>query len=568
MNAGMPNQGTILIVDDTPTNLEVLFDFLSNAGFKILVAEDGQSAIQKANYASPDLILLDIIMPGMDGFETCRRLKSYSSTQGIPVMFMTALTETVDKVKGFNLGAVDYITKPFQCEEVLVRVQTHLRLQNMAIQLREQNVRLEAEIQERQRVETELRRQNQRSQLFAEVALKIRQSLQIEEVLQTSVDEVQRLFDADRVLVLRLLSNGWVKIVTEAVVPPWSSVLDRNITDDCFGPEYVQKYLKGRIYIIEDIDQARVEPCLVNFMHQFEIKSKLVVPILLKEQLWGLLIAHQCGQPRSWSNFEIDLLQQVADQLSIALIQAQLLEDEKRQREELARSNTELQQFAYIASHDLQEPLRMITSYLQLIERRYKHQIDQDVDDFINYAVEGAIRMKTLINDLLTYSRVGTRTAPFEPTDCNEVVKAAIANLEVAIAESNATVLFENLPTVIGDATQLIQVFQNLISNAIKFQGETSPHIEINASRQEDKWLFWVQDNGIGIDPKYVERIFVIFQRLHQRTTYPGNGIGLAVCKKIVERHGGQIWVEPGANQGTTFYFTIADNNGTPPSGV
>jgi PAS domain S-box-containing protein len=946
---------TILVVDDAPSNLSVLFDFLANAGFKVLIAESGKSAVQKAEYALPDLILLDVLMPEMDGFETCQRLKAKEVTQGIPIIFMTALTETVDKVRGLSLGAVDYVTKPLQYDEVLARVKTHLNIRHLTQQLQEQNARLAQEIEERQRVEVErqklleqeqqsrrayqiaqqeaeaarqrtfnilesitdgffaidqawnfvylnrqsepllqrqpeellgknlweefpeshntifereyrraiaeqtsvafeawyeplntwfevhaypskeglsvyfqnindrkqaqaalqqsearfrrlfdsnvigiiladldgaiteandaflemsgysraelyagqirwdtmtpaqyqaqdecaiaellskgvsnayakeyirkdgslmpiilggallgepeqsvicfildiserkraddalrrseekfqyiaqttndaiwdwdlatdqiwwndgiqtlfgyaadevgatvtwwyelihpqdkarimneirtvihggentwsaeyryrrsdstyayvvnrgyvirdpdgkptrmlggmtdmterkqfqeeLQRQSLRSQLFAEVALKIRQSLQLEEILQTSVAEVQRIFAADRVLILRLMDNGWAKIVTEAVNPPWTSVLDQNITDDCFGPQYLQKYIRGRIYIIEDVETAVVEPCLLEFLREFNVKSKLVVPILLKDDLWGLLIAHQCTGSRQWSTFEIDLLQQLANQISIALAQSQLLEIEKQQREELARSNAELQQFAYIASHDLQEPLRMVTSYLQLLSRRYRNQLDASADDFIAYAVDGATRMQALINDLLAYSRVGTRGTSFQLVDSHEVVRQAIKNLKVAIEESQATIAYEALPSVVADGTQLVQLFQNLIGNAIKFRQENSPHIEIKAEPQTDEWLFSVQDNGIGIEPEYAERIFVIFQRLHNRAEYPGTGIGLAICKKIVEQHGGRIWISSELGQGTTFWFTIPNRRST-----
>jgi PAS domain S-box-containing protein len=946
---------TILVVDDAPSNLSVLFDFLANAGFKVLIAESGKSAIQKAEYALPDLILLDVLMPEMDGFETCQRLKAKEITQSIPIIFMTALTDTVDKVRGLSLGAVDYVTKPLQYDEVLARVKTHLNIRRLTQQLQDQNARLAQEIEERQRVEVErqklleqeqqaryayqmaqqeaeaarqrtfnilesitdgffavdrawnfvylnrqsepllqrqpkdllgknlweefpeanhtifereyrraiaeqisvafeafyepldtwfevhaypskeglsvyfqditdrkrsqavlqqsearfrrlfdsnvigiiladlngaiteandaflemvgysraelyagqvrwdamtppehqaedaraiaellsagvssaytkeyickdgslvpiilggallgepaqsvicfildiserkraddalrrseekfqyiaqttndaiwdwdlatdqvwwsegiqtlfgysadevgatmswwyelihpedrarimteirtvinnsenswsaeyryrrsnatyayvvnrgyvirdadgkptrmmggmtdmterkqfqeaLQRQSLRSQLFAEVALKIRQSLQLEEILQTSVAEVQRIFEADRVLILRLLDNGWAKIVTEAVNPPWASVIDHNITDDCFGPQYLQKYIRGRIYIIEDVDTVVIEPCLVEFLKEFNVKSKLVVPILLKDNLWGLLIAHQCTGARQWSTFEIELLQQLADQISIALAQSQLLEIEKQQREELARSNAELQQFAYIASHDLQEPLRMVTSYLQLLSRRYRNQLDASADDFIAYAVDGATRMQALINDLLTYSRVGTRGTSFQPIDCNQVVKQAVNNLKVAIEESQATIAYEALPNIIADGTQLVQLFQNLIGNAVKFRQEKPPHIEIKAEPQTDEWLFSVQDNGIGIEPEYAERIFVIFQRLHNRAEYPGTGIGLAICKKIVEQHGGRIWIGSEPGQGTTFWFTIPNRRST-----
>ncbi|MEP0916466.1 response regulator [Leptolyngbya sp. DQ-M1] len=666
----MSEPGVILVVDDTLTNLEVLFESLNNANLRILVAEDGESAISIANYARPDLILLDILMPEMDGFETCRQLKANHTTAEIPVIFMSALTETIDKVKGFSLGAVDYITKPFQQEEVLARVQTHLRLQQLARQLRErmaqeQAARAEAEAQrnrannilesitdsffaldqnwhftyvnsqaeltlqrkredligkniwdefpeavgaefyqqyhrvrteqvavkfeafyaplnawmavhaypakdgisvyfqdisDRHRKQQELDRLYQRSQLFADVTLKVRQSLNVDEVMQTAVAEVQELLQTDRVLIYRLWADGTGSGVAEAVLPGWTPVLGRKFPEEVFPLTHRERYRQGRIAKISDVknQQEKVAGCLIEFVQQFQVRAKLVVPILIKSELWGLLIAHHCRSPRNWTEFETELLQQLADQVGIALNQAQLLEQETRNSQELARSNADLQQFAYIASHDLQEPLRMITSYLQLLERRYKDQLDESANDFISYAVDGAARMKTLINDLLAYSRVQTRGKPFELVDCNESVEQAIANLKLAIEDNQATLTCDPLPEVRADRTQMIQLFQNLISNALKFHCAEAPMIRISAEPRSEEWLFRVQDNGIGIEAQYAERIFVIFQRLHNRTEYPGTGIGLAVCKKIIERHGGTIWVESQTGKGSTFCFTIA----------
>lgn len=205
---------------------------------------------------------------------------------------------------------------------------------------------------------------------------------------------------------------------------------------------------------------------------------------------------------------------------------------------ELARSNQELEQFAYVASHDLQEPLRIVSGYAQLLGTRYQGKLDADADDFIGYLVDGAARMQRLVDDLLTLSRVGTRGKPFAPTDCTAVVREAIENLAFAVEGSEALITPDPLPTVHADASQLVQLFQNLIGNAIKFRGEDPPHIHICAQRNENEWVFSVRDNGIGIAPEYRDRVFVIFQRLHTKDKYPGTGIGLAIARKIVERHG------------------------------
>ena len=370
--------GTILIVDDMPANLEVVTSHLERQGYRAVVALSGDEGIERAEYVQPDLILLDIMMPGIDGFEICRRLKAGDRTRAIPVIFMTALSDTTDKLAGFAAGAVDYVTKPLNGAEVLARIESHLALYALRRQLAAQNAQLQQEIAVRAEAEAALQ-----------------------------------------------------------------------------------------------------------------------------------------------------------------------------------RSNTEFEQLAYVASHDMQEPLRKIASYLQLLSQRYQGQLDADADEFIGYAVDGAKRMQALINDLLAFSRVGTKAKPFAPADCGLIVKTALADLQFSIEDAGARVDVGDLPMVMGDATQLSQLFRNLISNAIKFRRDEPPVVRVTSERSEAFWRFTVSDNGIGIAAEYFERIFVIFQRLHGRSQYAGTGIGLAICKKIVERHGGQIEVRSVEGEGSEFAFTL-----------
>jgi hypothetical protein len=232
-------------------------------------------------------------------------------------------------------------------------------------------------------------------------------------------------------------------------------------------------------------------------------------------------------------------------------------EKEKRAAE-LIIANKELEQFAYIASHDLQEPLRMISSYTRLLERRYKDKLDQDANDFIQYAVDGANRMQKLINDLLDYSRTTSQGKDFVKIDISQILGQTISNLQLLIIENNALITNDDLPELKVDESQIIQVFQNLIENAIKFKKKSEmPKIHISCKKKKDFYEFAVRDNGIGIDMQFHDRVFIIFQRLHSKEEYPGTGIGLSICKRIIERHGGKIWFESKENEGTTFYFTL-----------
>jgi PAS domain S-box-containing protein len=278
------------------------------------------------------------------------------------------------------------------------------------------------------------------------------------------------------------------------------------------------------------------------------------------------------GRRRDGSEFPIEIMLSPLENAEGILVTAAIRDITARKRaeehlvktaEELKRSNVELQQFGYVASHDLQEPLRMVASYTQLLANRYKGRLDTDADEFIAYAVDGCNRMQGLIQDLLAYSRTGTDGKALREISGEDVLKEALRNLRETIGESGAIVTYDSLPHITTDDMQLVQVFQNLVGNAIKYRSAAVPQVHVSAAKNGGhEWIFSVRDNGLGIDPQYFERIFIIFQRLHGRQEFKGTGIGLAICKKIVERMGGRIWVESQPEKGSTFYFSLSETGG------
>ena len=419
-------------------------------------------------------------------------------------------------------------------------------------------------------------RQTRYRNLLRSIALKIRQSLDIGEILQTTVTELQKTIRADRVILFQFLPDKSGKVIKESVSPNFSSMIDEVISDKYCYDIICEKYFEGYVYHWSDINYAALSLCHQEMLQKYQISANLVLPIFRNpldisgqnnsgqshNYLWGLLGVQQCEQPREWTQDEIELLQHLIEQLNIALSQAELLGSEVKQRQELARSNSELERFAYVVSHDLQAPLQTISNYVQLLERRYREKLDEKADKYINYIVGGVKRMGTQIEDLLEYSRVGREQSTFRETDCNVILQQAISNLQSEIDANHATIVVpDNLPALIVDASQLTVLFQNLMGNSIKYRRQIPPHIEIKAQRQEKIWQFSLADNGIGLEAQYRKRIFQIFQRLHTQEEYPGTGIGLAICQKIVERHGGEIWVESQPGHGSVFYFTIPDQN-------
>jgi signal transduction histidine kinase len=352
---------------------------------------------------------------------------------------------------------------------------------------------------------------------------------------------------ADRDLILRELAKGEFEITSEVVQT--AEEFRQRIRTRC--PDVVlSDYNLGQWRGTEALEILREEG--------------LDIPLILVSGALGDVTAVECIKQGVTDYVLKDSLARLSVALRGALKDKKSREERQRAQEslaqkveELARSNRDLEQFAYVASHDLQEPLRMVAAYTQLLAERYRGKLDDQADKYINYAVDGAERMQSLIHDLLAFSRVGRQETELKNTDCNEVVGAALKDLQAAISESGAVVEREPLPWLKANESQLKQVFQNLLGNALKFRGSQAPVIHISAQRQGPDWIFSVADNGIGISTENLESVFIIFNRLHTRTEYPGNGIGLAICKKIIERHGGRIEALPRADDGTILRFSL-----------
>ena len=393
--------------------------------------------------------------------------------------------------------------------------------------------------------------------LLAELGRIMTSASDIDEVYERFTDAVTSVIPADRLSIVVIDSDAWqTKARYYAGIDVPLATLD--VWRPLDGQVVETVVLSKRPQIVDERNVATVLAKSPRLQDGIEagLRTWLDVPVIL-EQTVVAVMRFMSRTPNAYDARSEALAVLIAAQVAGAVANAQSIESLLATQAELARSNAELEQFAYVASHDLQEPLRMVASYVGLLERRYRGRLDSDADDFIEFAVDGARRMQALLTGLLDLSRVGTRGRELESTESDAALRDALINLEQAIAEAGAEVNHEPLPAVLGDRIQLTQLFQNLISNAVKFNAADSPQVTVSASRSGSMWEFAVADNGIGIDPAHFDRIFQVFQRLHTRDTYEGTGIGLSVCRKIVERHGGAIWPESAKGQGTTFRFTL-----------
>ncbi|MEB3224262.1 MAG: ATP-binding protein [Synechococcus sp.] len=422
------------------------------------------------------------------------------------------------------------------------------------------------DVTEERQLELTKMRYNRHQHMLASLTLKILRSWDMEKMLTTTVQELRKTLQADRVIFWEMLNDSEGKVTAEAIYPDVASMLHCHFPTAAFDRGDFDLFRQGELQTCIDVEAAKFPLAHDAMLREYGVVAYAVLPVLVsavddpdgEPRLKGLICVQQCHFPQIWSADELHLLRQLINQICIALNQAELIQRQRHYTEELARSNQELEQFAYVASHDLQEPLQLVANYAQLLVRRQGDRLDERSQRYLYHITAGTHKMQTQIQDLLRYSRLNTRQSKLEPVAMGDCLQRAIANLKLKLKRTKAQLHYpEELPAVLGDGSQLQSLWQNLLGNAIKYRGDRHPEITINVVQRQNQWQFMVKDNGIGIDPQHQKRIFQIFQRLHTQEEYPGTGIGLAICQRIVKIHGGEIWVKSQPQAGATFYFTL-----------
>ncbi len=488
-----------LLVEDNPLDAELVVRELERGGFEVSsdVVQTEEEFNQRIAAQPYDVVLADYSLPQWRGMEALEIVRKRGLD--IPVILVTGSLGEVKAVECIKQGATDYVLK-----DKLARLPVSVRRAIGERRLRQQQKRAEEALQQSQG--------------------------QMEAIIQSAMDAIIIIDELQRIVMFNAAAE---KIFYCSAAEAIGQSVNRFIP---------QRFRAAHTTHIEHFAKTGVSQ---------RSMGKLSTLRALRDdgEEFPMEASVSCTQVGTKHLFTVILRDITERKLAEEALAHNLAE--------LARSNSELEQFAYVASHDLQEPLRMVASYTQLLAEQYRGKLDERADKYIGYAVEGALRMQTLVQDLLAFSRSGGNGLDPKSTDCNGVVEEAMQNLHSAIEESGAVVSHEKLPVIAADRSQLLQVLQNLIGNAIKFRGAGPPAISVSAERQDGEWQFAVTDNGIGIAPEHQESIFVIFRRLHTRAEYVGNGIGLAICKRIVEHHGGRIWVESRPGQGSSFHFTL-----------
>ena len=574
-------KNTILVVDDNPVNLRVLCELLNDAGYHAHPAINGDVALSESVRINPDLILLDIRMPDMDGYEVCRRLKASSITTNIPVIFISAANEIEDVVKGFEVGGVDYVSKPFEASIVLVRIKNHLSLYHSQRALAEANaalsdIRLELErkvkrrTQEIQRAHLELERSyrdkdrlyNALKQViegvvgctgdafFNALTRMLSQSLSVDYVVLSTMDT--KVPEAVRRL------SAYNRKERSAYWKPESNELTKTICDT--GKTH---FYSGNLQTASDIELGSGWVGIISYAG---------APVLgVNGQVEGVLEMYSSSHLEPIEEYRSILelfalragteLQRIDAEQKLIRSKSELELLVEERTSEIRAVNTELESFSYSVSHDLRAPLRTIEGFSQALLEDYEDKLDEQGKTFLNYLVEGTREMSDLIDGLLALSRSSQGELNIGKVNLSDIAKGVAADLKQRDPDSKAEIVIANDMEVSGDQGLLTNVMTNLMGNAWKYSAkEEAPIIHVGAETSADNTIvYYVKDNGAGFDMTHTDKLFMPFQRLHRASDYSGTGIGLATVKRIVNRHNGEIWATSKVNEGANFYFTLPD---------
>ncbi|MGC9395482.1 MAG: response regulator [Anaerolineae bacterium] len=582
---------TILIVDDAPLNLHTLMQVLTLHNYKVRTANSGLQALESARQEPPALILLDVMMPDMDGYATCAQLKADPTTRDIPIIFLSAANTIQDKVAAFKAGGVDYITKPFQPEEVLARIATHLGLREIQRQLQAQNTRLEREVAERQRTEAQI-------QILRELDMAILGVSAPESIAAITATRLRQAVDCQRVTVLECCDSATLKVLAIEAVENSSSHF---AIDEQTASTIIEQL--SRYQHIPNLNTVAVRSPMQRKLYANGTRAYLSVPLPFQNQIIGALIL-ESERPHAFTAEHSRFAIQVAMTLAIGIHQARIslnLQQEIVERkqaqaklqtytQELEGSNAELDAFAHTVAHDLRNPLTAIIGYAYLIEKQAIKQSPEKIVESAQQIVRGGHKMSDIINELLLLASVRKlESIPRQELDMGVIVNEVRARLERMIADTGATLIMpERWPVAVGYAPWIEEVWANYLGNALKYGG-SPPRVELGwemvkvrapqeevetahspagiDNRGDDTWIrispfrqmfvqFWAQDNGPGLTPEQQAQLFTQFTRLHQAHA-GGHGLGLSIVRRIVTRLGGTVGVESAPGQGSRFYFTL-----------
>lgn len=509
----------ILAVDDKPANLLALENILHSPEINVVRAISGNEALAHLLEMEFACVLLDVKIPDIDGFELARIIRKDEKTKYLPIIFISGHKKGEEDIsRGYELGAVDYLLKPVEPNSVRGKVS-----------------------------------------VFAELYRKERERRRTQEAL-TTIEKRTRA-------IIENATDAFVSIDQSGLVTEWNraaeqtfgwkmhEILGKKMVETIIPPRYREAHYKGMERFLKTGEGPVLNKRLeLSALHKDGREFPIEICIseaATEDGVAFFAFIHDISE-RKHAEEEIRTAKEELER-RVAERTTELTE----QADELKRSNEELGRFAYVSSHDLKEPLRMVSMYVQILTSRHSRQLNEEAKACLKVVVEGATRMQQLIDDLLIYARVGRGDENLISVDCTKVLDRVVENLRPTITENRAEIRHGRLPTIEAREAQIAQVFQNLIGNAIKFCGEASPRVHIESKEVGEEYQFSIRDSGIGIKLEYHKKIFEIFQRLHTREQYPGTGIGLSVCKKIIEMHGGKIWVESEEGKGTAFYFTL-----------